>query len=383
MAEELGFSKGLAGVVADATSVSQVQGEVGQLIYRGMPLSELAAHSNFEEAAFFLLHGNLPHPQEFAEFKARLVKARTLSPAVAAVIDAAPREAHPMAVLQSAVAAMGYNEPAAQLKETQRNLHTAEAILSATATAVARISRHRRGLAPIAPDATKSHAENFLWMMSGAPVPPNEAKMFDVALILHMDHDFNASTFSARVVGSTESKLAAAISAAVGALSGPLHGGANEKVLEMADAIGSPEKAKEWVKQALEKKAKVNGFGHRVYRTLDPRARILRKMLEELVQTKTDKTTYQILLNVHDAMIEELSKKEKDYIWPNVDFWSGSLYRLMGIEPLDYTPIFTVARVVGWCSHLIEMWKDNRIYRPAAKYVGPVNVAYVPMEKRS
>ncbi|MBX9837560.1 MAG: citrate/2-methylcitrate synthase, partial [Silvanigrellaceae bacterium] len=210
----------------------------------------------------------------------------------------------------------------------------------------------------------------------------DEARMFDVALILHLDHDFNASTFAARVVASTEAKLSLSISAAIGALSGPLHGGANEKVLEMADSIGAPQNAKAWVANALATKAKVMGFGHRVYRTMDPRAKVLRGMLEKLVATKKEKDTYETLRIVHDTMIEELSKTSKDYIWPNVDFWSGALYRLMGIESIDFTPIFAVSRVAGWSSHIIEMWRDNRIYRPAAKYIGPADEKYVDIKNR-
>ena len=287
-----------------------------------------------------------------------------------------------MAILQAAVAALGYEDSPVILKNEDSNIHNAIKIISQLATAVARISRDRRGLCAIAPRQDLSHAENFLYMMNGVVPVKEEAHMFDVALILHLDHDFNASTFAGRVVASTEAKLSLAISSAIGALSGPLHGGANEKVLEMADAIGAPSNAKEWVHNALATKAKVMGFGHRVYRTMDPRAKVLRGMLEQLVATKEDKSTYETLKIVHDTMIEELSKTSKDYIWPNVDFWSGSLYRLMGIESIDFTPIFAVARVAGWSSHIIEMWRDNRIYRPAAKYIGPVHETYTDISTR-
>jgi citrate synthase len=365
MSEDHGFSKGLAGVIADTTAVSQVQGEIGELIYRGISIEELAAKSTFEECTYYSLYSKLPTSNQLKRF-----------------IAAAPRYAHPMAILQSAVAAMGYDELPVNLKNEDANIHIAIKIISQLATAVTRISRDRRGLNPIAPRSDLSHAENFLYMLHGTLPPKEETRMFDVALILHLDHDFNASTFAARVVASTEAKLSLAISSAVGALSGPLHGGANEKVLVMADAIGAPESAKDWVLNALATKAKVMGFGHRVYRTMDPRAKVLRVMLENLVQTKEDKSTYEILKIVHDMMIEELSKKEKDYIWPNVDFWSGTLYRLMGIESIDFTPIFAVARVAGWTSHIIEMWRDNRIYRPAAKYIGPVEEVYTEIENR-
>lgn len=382
MAEELGFSKGLAGVVADATSVSQVQGEVGRLIYRGVPIEELAEKATFEEVTFFLLRGRAPNKSELQKVTDDLKSHRALPKNVEAIIDAAPKTAHPMTVLQTAISALAYDEGAVNLKDIEGNTATAIRLTAQLATAAARISRVRRGLAPVQPKNELTHAENFLYMLHGKEASKEEARMFDVALILHMDHDFNASTFTARVIASTEARLLSSISGAIGALSGPLHGGANEKVLQMADSIGTPEKAKAWVDNALATKAKVMGFGHRVYRTMDPRAKILKGMLDSLVAKKTDKSTYQILTVVHDTMIAELSKKEKDYIWPNVDFWSGSLYRLMDIPTIDFTPIFAVARVVGWCSHILEMWQDNRIYRPAAKYVGPTDAHFPDMSKR-
>ncbi len=382
MTEEQGFSKGLAGVVADATSVSQVQGEVGKLIYRGISIEELAEKSTYEECVYFSLYGKLPTQNQFNKFISEMRSNRVLPKTVETVISAAPRSAHPMAVLQAAIAAIGFDEQPVNLKNEEHNIHSAIKIISQLATAVARISRERRGLQPIAPNPDLSHAENFLYMLNGNVPNKDEARMFDVALILHLDHDFNASTFAGRVVASTEAKMSLSISAAIGALSGPLHGGANEKVLEMADAIGAPENAKAWVANALATKAKVMGFGHRVYRTMDPRAKVLRGMLEKLVATKKEKDTYETLRIVHDTMIEELSKTSKDYIWPNVDFWSGALYRLMGIESIDFTPIFAVSRVAGWSSHIVEMWRDNRIYRPAAKYVGPADDKYVDIKNR-
>lgn len=383
MSDALGFSKGLADVVADATSVSQVQGEAGNLIYRGISIAELANQSTFEEVIHFLLWGKLPTKLELEHTTRALVEGRSLPQYVEALIDQADRSAHPMQVLQTAVAALSFGEGAVELKDVSGNVARALKLISQMATAVARISRRRRGLAPVAPNAEFGHAENFLYMMQGSRPSKEEARIFDVSLILHADHDFNASTFSARVIASTEAGLIASVSGAVAALSGPLHGGANEKVLKMVDEIGGPEKARAWVHDALANKKKVMGFGHRIYRTMDPRAKVLRAMLENLVAKKQDRKTYDTLLTVHDTMIEELSKKQKDYIWPNVDFWSGSLYRLMGLEPIDYTPIFAVARVVGWCSHIIEMWQDNRIYRPAAKYVGPTEAKYQPIGERA
>ncbi len=383
MTQDLGFSKGLAGVVADTTSVSQVQGDEGRLIYRGVSIEEMAEKSNFEECTYFMLTGKLPTAHELKAFDTELKAHRTLPKYAEAAIDAAPRSAHPMQVLQSVVSTLAYEEPHADLKNVKQNLATSTRLISQLATAVAYISRDRRGLPRITPRNDLSHAENFLYCLLGEKPNKEVARMFDVALMLHVDHDFNASTFAGRVVGSTEAKICSSVSAAIGALSGPLHGGANEKVLQMADSIGSASKAKAWVLNAIATKAKVMGFGHRVYRTMDPRAKVLRSMLEKLVAQSHERDTYETLLTVHDTMIEELSKKEKDYIWPNVDFWSGSLYRLMNIESVDFTPIFAVARVVGWCSHLLEMWTDNRIYRPAAKYVGSPTAAIQDIRSRS
>lgn len=384
MLDNLGFSKGLAGVVADTTAISQVQGEAGRLIYRGISIETLAAKSTFEECVFFALYGYLPKKDEFDNFVKEMKGYRSLPKYAQDIINSAPTTAYPMAVLQAVIASIGYSELPVNLKHEDENKHEAVHLISAISTAVAHISCVRRGKPVLSPREDLSHAENFLYMLNGNVPDAALARMFDVALILHLDHDFNASTFTARVVGSTEARLALSISAAIGALSGPLHGGANEKVLEMVDEIGSPEKAKDWVYQALSSKKKVMGFGHRVYKTTDPRAKVLRSMLETLVATKSakEKETYEILKIVHDTMIAELSKKEKDYIWPNVDFWSGALYRLMGIEPADFTPIFAVARVAGWSSHILEMWRDNRIYRPAAKYIGPTDASYVEFADR-
>ena len=382
MTEELGYSKGLADVIADATSVSQVQGEQGRLIYRGIPIEELAENASFEEVVHFLLRGNLPNSKELEQTRRTMVEGRSLPQQVEALIDNADRSAHPMQVLQAAVATLGFGEGPVKLTDIEGNVNRALKLTSQVATAVARYSRRRRGLEPVAPMAELTHAENFLYMVHGKRPSKDEADIFDVSLILHADHDFNASTFAARVIASTEAGLLPSVSGAIGALSGPLHGGANEKVLRMVDEIGSPANARAWVLDALANKKKVMGFGHRVYRTLDPRAKVLRGMLETMVTARGDRSTYDTLVNVHDTMIEELSKKQKDYIWPNVDFWSGSLLRLLGIDTIDFTPVFAVARVAGWTSHIIEMWQDNRIYRPAAKYVGPTNESYVPIDKR-
>jgi citrate synthase len=370
------YSKGLAGVIAGETAISQVQGDVGRLIYRGIPIEVLAERASFEEATHFLLRGTLPTPEELQRTAALMRMERNLPEATLALIGKAPTHAHPMAILQAAVATWAFDLPSLSIKMRDEQTHQALVIISRLGTAAAAISRHRRGLAIIPPRMDLTHAENFLYMISGHVPDAETARLFEKGLILHMDHDFNASTFTARVIASTEATLVSSISGAVGALSGPLHGGANEKVMAMVDAIVRPENAREWVRNALATGGKVMGFGHRVYRTTDPRAVALRSVLERLASRTGETNDYEILSEVHDAMIAELSKKEKDFIRPNVDFWSGAFYRLLKLESPDFTPIFAVARVVGWCAHCLENWSDNRIFRPAALYVGPVSAEY-------
>lgn len=376
------YAKGLAGVVAGETSVSQVQGEEGRLIYRGVPVEEMAARSTFEECAFFLLRGYLPGERELNESNSAMRLQRILPKSVTRTIDSANADAHPMSILQAAVAAMDYDIGARSIRNEDQNQRIALSLISRIGTAIARISRHRRGLRQVEPRLDLSHVENFLFMMNGEVPDAETAHVFEGALILHMDHDFNASTFTSRVIASTESSMAAALSGAVGALSGPLHGGANEKVMEMVDRIGSPDQARAWIKNALAAKEKIMGFGHRVYRTTDPRAVYLRSMLERLVSKTGRRHEYDILAIVHDAMVEELSKKDKDYVWPNVDFWSGAFYRVLGFESADFTPIFALARSVGWCAHILENWRDNRIFRPAAWYIGPQKSEYTKSWER-
>ncbi len=375
------FSKGLAGVIADTTQISQVQGEDGRLIYRGISIDELANQSSFEEVSYFLLKGKLPNPSELSSWTDKLKKYRKLDSDVEKALLSLPTDMHPMVALQALLAVLIHKEKPAQLKDKEAHIETSAFLISQLATLIAQVSRRRRGLPLLPVKDSLSHTSHFLYLLQGKDPDAKIAHFFDVAMILHMDHDFNASTFAARVIASTEAHLTSAISGAIGALSGPLHGGANERVLDMADAIKSPDKASAWILETLQKKGKVMGFGHRVYRTLDPRAKILKEILDTLAKdSKTPDVTFDILKKVHDTMIEELSKKEKDYIWPNVDFWSGSFYRNIGIEKIDFTPLFALARVVGWSSHVIEMWEDNRIYRPAAEYVGPDHVPYTKVK---
>lgn len=376
------ISKGLAGVVADETAVSQVRGEAGELVYRGIRIEEIAVRSSFEEMVFFLLHGQLPKYGELQTLESLMQTMRALPTEICELIDEASHQAHPMAVLQACVAALAFHYPAGSISNRDNNVLHALQTISKVATASARISRVRRGLKPVEPRTDLSHAENILYMFFGRLPDSGDVRIFETALILHMDHDFNASTFAARVIGSTEAGVCASVSGALGALSGPLHGGANERVMEMVEKIGSPSAAAEWIKSTLAAKGKVPGFGHRVYRTVDPRAVVIRDALERLVGKTGDRHDYDILAAVEQTMVETLGKQNKDYIRENVDFWSGALFKSLGFGAADFTPIFAMARTVGWCAHLLEMWSDNRIYRPAAKYVGPESARYLRMDER-
>jgi citrate synthase len=376
------ISKGLAGVVADETAVSQVRGEEGALVYRGIPIEALAYRSSFEEMTFFLLQEQLPRAEELSNTQIALQRARPIPKDVADLIDASAARAHPMAVLQTAVAALSFYLPQAPITNRAKNVETSLEMISRVATIAARISRIRRGLVPVEPRTDLSHAENILYMFFGRVPDSGDVRVFETALILHMDHDFNASTFSARVIGSTEAGICASVSGALGALSGPLHGGANERVMEMVANIGSADAVPDFIQKRLASKGKVPGFGHRVYRTVDPRAVVIRDALERLVGKTGQRHDYDILAAVEKTMVETLGNQNKDYIRENVDFWSGALFKLLGFSHEDFTPIFAIARTVGWCSHLLEMWKDNRIYRPAAQYVGPVQANYLPINER-
>ncbi len=371
MANEI--SKGLAGVVADTTSISQVQGEEGRLIYRGVPIEKIAEKLNYEQAAYFLLFGKMPSSAEADKIKKDLAQARHLPESVKNIIKLAPRDAHPMTILQTAMAAMAWTEPSPALGNKERNLATSIHAIGAVGTIVAWVSRHRRGLSMIEPDDSLGQSDAFLKMLFGELPNAETRRAFEVALLLHMDHDFNASTFTVRVVSSTETRIFSAISAGVGSLEGLIHGGANEQVMKMVDEIKSTDRVEPYVMDLLKNKKKIYGFGHRVYRTTDPRSVVLHEMFEKLAKNSKNTKDYDILSKVHDFTVAELGKTQKDYIKPNVDFWSGGLYKLMGIETIDYTPVFAVARVTGWCAHLLEQWSDNRIYRPAAQYVGPAS----------
>ncbi|HUG39035.1 MAG TPA: citrate/2-methylcitrate synthase [Longimicrobiales bacterium] len=370
-------ASGLEGVVVADTRVSRIDGEAGTLEYAGYPIQELADRTTFEEVAYLLWYGELPTERELASLRQRLSGSYDLPPAVLDVIRGAPRFAHPMAVLRTAVSALGPHDPQGEEMSREANLDKAVRLTAQLATITAATGRLREGKDPVAPRGDLGIAANLLNMLNGRAPDEAEARTMDVALTLHAEHGFNASTFSARVTVATLADMHSAITAAIGTLKGPLHGGANERVMEMLEKIGEPAQAESWVAAALERKEKIMGFGHRVYRTVDPRAPILRRLGESLGTSKW----LEISDRVRDVMARAMEERGKA-IYPNVDFFSASVYDRLGVPTQLFTNIFACARVTGWAAHVLEQLADNRLIRPKSKYVGPETRSVLPIEQR-
>ncbi len=369
-------AKGLEGVVANQSSICYVFGEEGRLIYRGYDIHDLADHSTFEETAYLLLRGDLPTRDQLGAFLAELKAAQKVPKVVQRVIKDAPLTAHPMNVLRTAVSASVFADADHGDESAAAEYRKAVRLIAQLPTMVAMFHRLRNGQRPLAPRRGLSLAANFLYMISGAVPDAEAAKALDVALILHADHELNASTFAARVIAATLADMHGAVTGALGALAGPLHGGANTEVMKMLLEIGSPDRAEAWVREGLARKRKIMGFGHRVYRTEDPRAAHLRRMAEQLGRKAGQPQWFAI-----QRVIEDVMRREKG-LYCNVDFYSASMYYVMGI-PLDlYTPIFAISRVGGWCAHVLEQHADNRLIRPRAEYVGPMNRTWTPLGRR-
>ncbi len=370
--------KGLEGIVAANSGVCWIDGEAGVLAYRGIDIHELAERSTFEETTYLLWHGTLPTCAELERFSRELAEARELPAPVIGLMKAFPREATPMEVLRTAVSALSFYDADEKAVDRASNLRKAFALTAQVPMIVAAWDRIRNGKEVVPADKTLSHAGNFVWMLRGEKPSETATKTFDVALILHADHELNASTFAARVIAATLADMHSAITGAIGALKGPLHGGANEAVMRMLFAIDEAgADPVEHVQQMLAEKKKVSGFGHRVYHTEDPRATHLRRMSEELGRADGNPKWFDM-----SQAIEQYIKREKK-LNANVDFYSASTYTTLGI-PIDlFTPIFAISRVAGWAAHVIEQLDDNRLIRPRAEYTGPeYPAAYVPVEKR-
>jgi citrate synthase len=370
--------KGLEGIVAANSGICWIDGEAGVLAYRGIDIHELAVYSTFEETTYLLWNGRLPNQLALREFQAQLALARELDQRIIDMLRSFPSSATPMEVLRTAVSALSFYDADEKDNSHDANVRKSYNLTAQLAMIVAIYDRLRKGKEIIPPDRSLSHAGNFLWMLNGVKPSETATRTLDIALILHADHELNASTFAARVIAATLSDIHSAVTGAIGALKGPLHGGANEAVMRMLLAI---EKAGadpvEYVKNMLANKQKVSGFGHRVYKTEDPRATHLRKMSEKLGIDAGQPKWFEM-----SRAIEQYVKAEKK-LNANVDFYSASTYAMLGIDIDLYTPIFAISRVAGWTAHVIEQLDDNRLIRPRAEYIGPVYpTRWVPVEER-
>lgn len=370
--------KGLEGVVATTSSICYIDGDAGVLAYRGYDIHQLADHSTFEEVCFLLWFGRLPNTQELKQLKWRMAEERKLDASITYRLQLVPKHVPPMDVLRTLVSTLSYYDPENTKNDHDANVNKAIRLTSQLSMLVANYDRIRKGKPLVEPDRSLSHAANFLLMLNGTAPSSTAERALDIALILHADHELNASTFAARITAATLSDMHSAITSAIGTLKGPLHGGANEavfKILMEIDSAGAD--PIEYVKGMLAQKKKVPGFGHRVYHTEDPRATHLRKMSHDLGHSSGNPKWFE-----YSNKIEEFIKADKK-LNANVDFYSASTYHTLGIDADLFTPIFAVSRVSGWTAHVIEQLDDNRLIRPRADYIGPeYPQKYVPLEKR-
>lgn len=386
---------GLEDILVKITSISDIDGRAGKLWYRGYRIEDLANNSTYEEVVYLLLYGKLPNAQELDGLKRRLAASRDLNPATVETVRSLAK-AHPMFVLEAAVAAEGaFDEDNLKLAEALRAgrykqeerelaLRIAERLVAKLPTIVAYHYRFSRGLEPIRPRADLSHSANFLYMFFGKEPDPLAVRAIDLYLILHADHEIPASTFTALVIGATLSDLYSVIAGAIGALKGPLHGGANEAAVKSYLEIGDPAKTKDLVEAATKPGGpRLMGVGHRVYKAYDPRAKIFKKLVEDYTAKFGDpQKLYAIASGIEQAVLAHQYFQQRK-LYPNVDFWSGIVFYYMGI-PYDYfTPLFAMSRVVGWTAHVLEYWENNRLFRPRACYVGPHDQQYIPLNSRT
>ncbi|MBE3553566.1 MAG: citrate synthase [Thermicanus sp.] len=368
-------TKGLEGVVAATSEISSIID--GVLTYRGINIDDLAEHAEFEEVIYLLWHGKLPNRTQLDELKKALNENAPIPNEVIQMMKLSPREVHPMALLRTALSALSLYDEEAQDMSEAANLRKATKLVAKMPTLVAAWGRIRNGEEPIAPRPDFGYVQNFLYMLSGKEPDEVAIRAFNTAMVLHADHEFNASTFAARVTVATLSDIYSGVVAAMGALKGPLHGGANEQVMAMLEEIKNPERVEEYITAKLNNKEKVMGFGHRVYKDGDPRAKHLRRMSESLAELTGDHKWYRM-----SVMIEKLVYDLKG-LKPNVDFYSASVYHSLGLPRDLFTPIFAISRMSGWTAHILEQYRDNRLIRPRAEYTGPVNVKYIPVEQRA
>ncbi len=373
---ESAAAKGLEGVIALESALSSIDGNAGSLVYAGYDIADLARNATFEEVAFLLWHGRVPDTAELAQLNQALQAARLIPPAVMDLLLSLPEGAEPMAVLRTAVSLLAVSDPEGDEHTPDADLRRAIRLTAVMPTIIAAFARIRRGERAVAPSQSGSLAADFLYMLNGEAPGEAAERTFDVCLILHAEHGLNASTFAARVIAATLSDMYSATTGAIGALKGPLHGGANTAVMRTLlkiDEQGAD--PGQYVKDALANKERIMGFGHRVYRTLDPRAAILREMVEAVAEERGSRKWFDMSV----AMMETMEREKG--LYPNVDFFSASLYYMLGIDIDLFTPMFAMSRVTGWTAHMLEQWRDNRLIRPRSRYVGPTGLRY-PRKRR-
>ena len=368
--------KGLDGVVVAATAISHVFGNEGRLVYRGYEINELAGKASFEEACFLLWKGHLPNRAELDALRAEMSAQRALPEAALATIKAMPADANPMDALRTGASAVGAALPISG----KATYEQAVALTARFPTIVAAFDRLRKGKQPIAPRNDLGHAANYLYMLTGEVPPENHVKSLDTYLVLLADHSMNASTFTTRVIASTESDICSAVVGGIGALKGPLHGGAPALVMDMLDAIGSAENIKPWINKALDERRKLMGFGHRVYKTTDPRAEILREMAR---QSSTPEF-FALARGTEEYALAELHRRKPDQrLYTNVEFYSAAVLNSVGLDRDLFPTTFAISRVGGWTAHVLEQMEGNRLIRPQSEYVGPQGLKFVPVDQRA
>ncbi|HEX2910763.1 MAG TPA: citrate synthase [Chloroflexia bacterium] len=368
-------SKGLEGVVALESSISSIIGS--ELTYRGITIDELAENASYEEVVYLLWYGKLPNRKELDEFNSQLRSSASLPPQVLEQLKSYPTDVHPMDLLRTAVSALALYDPDTADMSKEANSRKAIRLTAQIPIIVTAIGRLREGKEPVAPRNDLSVAANFVYMLNGEEPDEVAVKAIDTALVLHADHELNASTFSARSTVSTLADMHSGIVSAIGTLKGPLHGGANEAVMRMLLKIGSMDNVDQFIDDALNNKQKIMGFGHRVYKNGDPRAKFLKKMSKALGELKGETKWYEMSTRIDDVVVREKG------LLPNVDFYSASVYYSLGIPIELFTPVFATSRISGWLAHIMEQYADNRLIRPRAEYVGPVDQHYIPIDERS
>ncbi|MEJ2779069.1 citrate synthase/methylcitrate synthase [Stygiolobus sp. RP850M] len=372
------IKKGLEDVYVKETEITYIDGELGRLYYRGYSIYDLAEFSNFEETSYLILYGKLPNVYEYENFVKSLRESRGISDRVKEFLKGVKKNAYPMDVLRTAVSIMGLEENSHTYSVSEQSIIN---LISKFPTIISYYIRLRRDLEPVEPDTSLSHAANFLYMVNGTKPSEEECRAMDVAMILHIDHEMNASTFASLVVASTLSDIYSAIIAGISALKGPLHGGANYEALKMFREIGDVENVEKYILNRLANKQRIMGFGHRVYKTYDPRARILKDYAKLLAEKKGGeiRRLYEIAEKVEEIGIKHLGSKG---IYPNVDFYSSIVFYALGFEPEFFPTVFASARVTGWIAHILEYVKDNKIIRPKAYYKGEIGRKYIPLDSR-